>query len=112
MLIRPSFEEAAAFAAPGSFRVVPVSCEILSDSRTPLEVLRILQNVSGHVYLLESVSGHENWGRYTFLGYDPKFDLTCVDGVLKTGSLKIRKLSIIIHRFPMESITAPLCILT
>ena len=90
MLIRPSFEEAAAFAAPGSFRVVPVSCEILSDSRTPLEVLRILQNVSGHVYLLESVSGHENWGRYTFLGYDPKFDLTCVDGVLKTGSLKIR----------------------
>ena len=41
MLIRPSFEEAAAFAAPGSFRVVPVSCEILSDSRTPLEVLRI-----------------------------------------------------------------------
>ena len=90
MLIRPSFEEAAAFAAPGSFRVVSVSCEILSDSRTPLEVLRILQNVSGHVYLLESVSGHENWGRYTFLGYDPKFDLTCVDGVLKTGSLKIR----------------------
>ena len=90
MLIRPSFEEAAAFAAPGSFRVVPVSCEILSDSRTPLEVLRILQNVSGHVYLLESVSGHENWGRYTFLGYDPKFDLTCVDGVLRTGSLKIR----------------------
>ena len=89
MLIRPSFEEAAAFAASGSFRVVPVSCEILSDSRTPLEVLRILQNVSGHVYLLESVSGHENWGRYTFLGYDPKFDLTCVDGVLKTGSLRI-----------------------
>ena len=90
MQIRPSFEEAVSFTASGSFRVVPVSCEILSDSRTPLEVLRILQNVSGHVYLLESVSGHENWGRYTFLGYDPKFDLTCMDGVLKTGSMQIR----------------------
>lgn len=89
MLIRPSFEEAAAFADSGAFRVVPVSCEILSDSCTPLELLRILQNVSGHVYLLESVSGHESWGRYTFLGYDPRFDLTCVDGILKTGSVQI-----------------------
>ena len=60
----------------GKYRTYPLSVEILSDMRTPIEVLRVLQNVSGHVYMLESVSGHENWGRYTFLGYDPKLEIS------------------------------------
>ena len=47
---------------------------------TPIEVLRKLKNVSKHCYLLESAEDNQNWGRYTFLGYDPKLELTCVDG--------------------------------
>ena len=74
----------------GKYRTYPLSAEILSDLRTPIEVLRALQSVSGHVYLLESVSGHEKWGRYTFLGYDPELEITCLDGVMKIGSLQIR----------------------
>ena len=74
----------------GKYRTYPLSAEILSDLRTPIEVLRALQSVSGHVYLLESVSGHEKWGRYTFLGFDPKLEITCMDGVMKVGSLKIQ----------------------
>ena len=74
----------------GKYRMYPLSAELLSDMRTPIEVLRALQSVSGHVYLLESVSGHENWGRYTFLGYDPKLEITCLDGAMKIGSLKIQ----------------------
>ena len=74
----------------GDYGTYPLSAEILSDMRTPIEVLRVLQNISGHVYLLESVSGHENWGRYTFLGYDPKLEINCSDGLLKAGSLQIR----------------------
>ena len=73
----------------GKYRTYPLSMEILSDMRTPIEVLRVLQNVSGHVYMLESVSGHENWGRYTFLGYDPKLEITCQDGKLRAGALEI-----------------------
>lgn len=73
----------------GSYRTFPVSGELLSDMRTPIEVLRALQKVSGHVYMLESVSGHESWGRYTFLGYDPKLEITCFDGHMKIGALKI-----------------------
>ncbi len=70
----------------GEYRTYPVSAELLSDMRTPLEVMRALQKVSGHVYMLESVSGHENWGRYTFLGYDPKLEITCFDGQMKIGT--------------------------
>ena len=87
MKIMPGLEQIRPFA--GAYRVYPLCAEILSDMRTPLEVLRTLQNVSGHVYLLESVSGHENWGRYTFLGYDPKLEITCKDGIMNIGALEI-----------------------
>ena len=42
-------------AASGPYRTLPVSREIFSDIRTPLEVLRALKNVSRHCFLLESV---------------------------------------------------------
>ena len=86
-MIRPDLEEIKTLAAAGNYKCVPVSMEILSDVRTPMEVLRILKNVSGHCYMLESVTGNEKWGRYTFLGYDPGLELTCTNGVMKVGSL-------------------------
>ncbi|MCD8379450.1 MAG: anthranilate synthase component I [Lachnospiraceae bacterium] len=75
-------------AASGDYKIIPVSCEIYSDICTPIQALRILQNVSHHVYLLESIEDHEKWGRYSFLGYDPKMELTCTDGMMtiKSGS--------------------------
>ena len=88
MKISPSPDEIRRYA--GKYRTYPLSAQILSDMRTPMEVLRVLQNVSGHVYMLESVSGHENWGRYTFLGYDPKLEISCKDGLLRAGALQIR----------------------
>lgn len=62
------------------YKVVPISREILSDTVTPMEVLRILKGVSKHCYMLESVENQEVWGRYTFLGYDPKLEITCMNG--------------------------------
>jgi anthranilate synthase component 1 len=50
-------------------------------------VLKILKNVSKHCYMLESISDSEKWGRYTFLGYDPKLEITCLSGKMKVGSL-------------------------
>ncbi|MCI8388034.1 MAG: anthranilate synthase component I [Clostridiales bacterium] len=76
-------------ASGGKYKIAPVKMEILSDIRTPIEVLRILKGVSAHCYLLESVSDHEKWGRYTFLGYDPKLEITCQNGKMKIGSLSI-----------------------
>ncbi|MGI6262622.1 MAG: anthranilate synthase component I [Succiniclasticum sp.] len=81
MAIRPSLEEVRKLAAQG-YRTVPVCLELYADFTTPIEVLRKLKRVSSHVFLLESVEDSKQWGRYTFLGYDPKLELTCRDGVL------------------------------
>ena len=80
MKILPALDEVKRIAAEGQYKVLPVSCEILSDRCTPIEALRILKNVSTHCYLLESVAERERWGRYTFLGFDPKLEFTFVGG--------------------------------
>ncbi len=83
----PSLEEIREAAGSGLYKTAPVSTEILSDIRTPIQVLRILQNVSSHVYMLESIADNDKWGRYTFLGYDPKLEITCNNGTMKVGNL-------------------------
>lgn len=83
----PAIEEIKAAAESGKYKTAPVSMEILSDIRTPIEVLRILKNVSEHCYMLESISDSEKWGRYTFLGYDPKLEVTCESGRMRVGEL-------------------------
>lgn len=85
--MKPELETVKKLAEENEYKTVPVSAEILSDVKTPIEVLRILKNVSSHCYILESVSDHEKWGRYTFLGFDPKLEITCHDGNVKVGSL-------------------------
>lgn len=90
MEILPALREIGRIAADGKYRVLPVSCEILSDFITPIEALRILKNSSAHCYMLESAQADEKWGRYTFLGFEPKTEITCVNGVLQAGGGEIR----------------------
>lgn len=86
-MIIPSLNDLQEIRKQGIYRTAPVSMEILSDIKTPIEVLKILKNVSDHCYLLESVADNEKWGRYTFLGYDPSLEITCLNGQMKIGSL-------------------------
>ena len=83
MITRPEISEIRKIAKSGEYKVCPVSCEILSDVRTPIEVLKILKANSTHAYMLESVEDSKKWGRYTFLGFDPKSEITCFNGELK-----------------------------
>ena len=87
MKITPTLEDVKRFAETKEYSVVPVSSEILSDFITPIECMRILKNVSTHCYMLESAKASEVWGRFTFLGYDPKMEITCIDGKLKAGDI-------------------------
>ncbi len=80
MNIKPSLEECIRIADSGKYGVIPVWCEILSDSTTPIETLKKLKNVSKHVYLLESAEADKKWGRYSFLGYDPLMEITAYNG--------------------------------
>ena len=88
MNIQPTFEEARRIAQTGEYNILPICTELLSDFLTPIEAMRILKNVSTHCYMLESVAGNEKWGRYTFLGYDPKLEITVRNGEMKVGEMK------------------------
>lgn len=77
----PTLEEARTYAS--SYQCVPICRTILSDRRTPIEVLKVLKNNSRHCYMLESLESSDRWGRYTFLGYEPQLELTCVNGQVR-----------------------------
>ncbi len=81
-----SLEQVKAYQ--NQYNVVPVCRSMYADVRTPIEVLRIVKNVSSHCYLLESMEDSQRWGRYTFIGYDPQMGLYCKDRVvhIKTGT--------------------------
>ena len=89
MKILPEFSEVKKIAESGQYNVVPISCEILSDFTTPIETMKILKNVSTHCYMLESAVADEQWGRYTFLGFAPKLEITCIDVKMQIGNVKI-----------------------
>ena len=76
--MKPSFEEVKELKA---FSVIPVSEEIMSDIKTPIQVLKNLKAISKKHYLLESVT-NEKLGRYSFLGYDPILEIKCKDNIV------------------------------
>ena len=78
----PNIEEAKEIAKDKSYKRIPISYGIFSDSKTSIEVLRRLRILSNHCYMLESVEDSKNWGRYSFLGFNPILELTCQDGDL------------------------------
>ena len=89
MIISPSLEKVKEIASENKYDVVPLSCELLSDFTTPIETMKILKNVSTHCYMLESAQANDRWGRYTFLGYDPVTEITCIDGKMKIGAVSV-----------------------
>lgn len=89
MKFLPEFEKVTEIAKSGKYDILPVSCEILSDICTPIEAIRILKNVSNHCYMLESVADKEKWGRYTFLGFDPKMQITAAGSRLNIGGIEM-----------------------
>ena len=90
MTFRPTLEEIKDMAAQGQYNVVPVSCELFSDFITPIETMRVLKNVSTHCFMLESAQANDKWGRYTFLGLEPKMEITCINGTLKAGDIQMQ----------------------
>ncbi len=78
-----TLEEVKKLTEDKTYGRIPLTREIYSDIRTPMEVLRVLKQVSTHCYMLESVEESKRWGRYTFLGFDPVLELTCRDGLLR-----------------------------
>lgn len=85
MKINLTPDEVKQIASTGDYDIIPICTGLLSDIKTPVQVLRSLMKVSEHCYMLESVEDNERWGRYSFLGFEPKFIITCSDGKMRVG---------------------------
>jgi anthranilate synthase component 1 len=73
-----SFDEFKDLAQRGTF--VPVYKEIVADMLTPVSAFLKIAEHSDYAFLLESVEGGEQVGRYSFLGKDPFLILRSSDG--------------------------------
>jgi anthranilate synthase component 1 len=54
------------------YNLVPVVRELMGDLETPVSALLKLRAGHTRSFLLESVEGGENWGRYSILGTNPR----------------------------------------
>ncbi len=99
----PKFNKIKELAESGKYDIVPVSCEIMSDICTPIEAIMKLKNISTHCYMLESVAEKEKWGRYTFLGFEPKMQITCSGTSMTIGDIRIESVD---PRIQIRSILA------
>jgi anthranilate synthase component 1 len=66
---RPDFDTFERLAREAN--VIPIVRELFSDSVTPVTAYATVGKRPGS-YLLESVTGGEKWGRYSFVGFDPE----------------------------------------
>ena len=81
--LSPSLKEVRSIAAVGAYRRIPVRRELLADQFTTIEVMRRLRAASHHVFMLESAEPDQRSGRWSFLGFAPTLEVTCLDGTLR-----------------------------
>lgn len=86
----PSLETLTQINNLQDFDIVPIKKELYLDITTPIELMRKLKKISNHVYLLESNEDSTNWGRYTFMGYNPKSEITCYNGMMSVDGNKFK----------------------
>ena len=77
MQVTPSLEEFLELAA--TYAVIPLAMTQLADRETPVSAFeKLVGDAPG--FLLESVEGGERWAQWSFLGWDPVFNLISRDG--------------------------------
>lgn len=81
-MIYPTLQEAEALLSTGEYKRIPLKLELAADMITPMMAVRRLKKVSRHCFILESAEASKQWGRYTFLGFDPTLELTCQNGTV------------------------------
>lgn len=84
----PEYEQAKEYEK--DYSLIPICREIYADIITPITLLRRLSQVDSRIYLLESVEGGKQWGRYSFLGFSPLLQLVCKNhtATVKSGAIQ------------------------
>jgi anthranilate synthase component I len=78
MQFHPSLDEVRALCDRGN--LCPIYTEILADLETPVSAFVKIASNRPHSFLLESVTGGQNVGRYSFIGSDPYLALRMHEG--------------------------------
>jgi anthranilate synthase component 1 len=76
--LTPTLEEARRLAR--DYDVVPLYAEFIGDLETPISAVLKFSD-EANVFLLESAEAAERFGRYSFLGFDPKRTLSYRGGL-------------------------------
>src|SRR3954468_24384669 len=76
--LTPSLSEARKLAR--EYDVVPLYAELIGDLETPISAALKFADEE-NIFLLESAESAERFGRYSFLGFDPKRTLSYKDGM-------------------------------
>ncbi|MBR1738979.1 MAG: anthranilate synthase component I [Ruminococcus sp.] len=64
-----------------SYETVPVFYELLMDDFTPVQLFNCLHAIYEDCFILESVDNKDQWGRYSYVGIDPKAEVILKDHV-------------------------------
>lgn len=81
----PTIQEAEMILKTDIFKTIPISSSIDLE-KNATDIYRVLKNVSRNVFILESAKYDKTWGRYTFLGFDPKLEITCKNRTITINS--------------------------
>ena len=68
------------------YKTVPVFYELLVDSYTPIQLFNCLHEAYDDCFILESVDNKDRWGRYSYVGIDPKAEY-----ILKDGEITVKE---------------------
>lgn len=63
------------------YKTVPVFYELLMDSYTPIQLFNCLHETYDDCFILESVDNKDKWGRYSYVGIDPKAEIKLKDHI-------------------------------
>ncbi|RUS30361.1 anthranilate synthase component I [Jimgerdemannia flammicorona] len=69
--LRPTLDEVKVMVAEGRGNTIPIFAEISADLLTPVSAYLRVADRTQYSFLLESVAGGEQIGRYSFIGADP-----------------------------------------
>lgn len=80
VMVKPDCQTIQQLAS--DYSIVPVCREVFADAVTPIALVRRLAALSESCFLLESVEGGQQWGRYSFLGFGPLMRVSCKEGIV------------------------------
>ena len=90
------------------YQMVPVFYEVLADYMTPIRMFQALRKEGTPCFMLESVENKDQWGRYSFIGINPKSEIKIsgkeleVDGVKQKEEFKMSYLSDLIEKYNLQ----------